>query len=64
LSDDEELFLQLYFADLRERAWPHMNAAARTAFDMLFDPQAETYLLRRPDFHLTQIESLAIGRKQ
>jgi ubiquinone/menaquinone biosynthesis C-methylase UbiE len=64
LSDDEELFLQLYFADLRERAWPHMNAAARTAFDMLFDPQAETYLLRRLDFHLTQIESLAIGRKQ
>ena len=61
LDADEELFLQLYFGDLRERAWPYLDTAARTAFDMLFDPYAETYLLRRPDFHLTYLESLAIG---
>jgi SAM-dependent methyltransferase len=64
LNDDEELFLRLYFADLRERAWPFLDAPARAAFDMLFDPSAETYLLRQPDFHLTHIETLAIGRKQ
>jgi len=62
LSADEELFLSLYFADVRERAWPYLDQAARIAFDMLFDPQAETYLLRRPDFHLTHLELLAVGR--
>jgi SAM-dependent methyltransferase len=62
LSPDEELFLSLYFADLRERAWPYLERAARIAFDMLFDPHAETYLLRRPDFHLTHLELLAVGR--
>lgn len=62
LSADEELFLSLYFADLRQRAWPFLDHAARTAFDMLFDPHAETYLFRRPDFHLTHLELLAVGR--
>jgi SAM-dependent methyltransferase len=62
LSADEELFLSLYFADLRERAWPYLDHAARTAFDMLFDPHAKTYLFRRPDFHLTHLELLAVGR--
>jgi hypothetical protein len=64
LSDDEDLFLRLYFADLRERAWPYLDTAARAAFDMLFDPRAETYLMRQPDFHLTHLETLAVGRKQ
>ena len=63
LSDDEERFLRCYFADLRERAWPYLDDATRTAFDMLFDPRATTYLIRQPDFHLTHIESLAIGFK-
>jgi SAM-dependent methyltransferase len=63
LSDDEETFLRLYFADLRERAWPYLELAARTAFDMLFDPAVETYLLRQPDLHVTHLESLAVGRK-
>jgi ubiquinone/menaquinone biosynthesis C-methylase UbiE len=63
LGADEELFLRLYFADLRERAWPHLSAPARVAFDTLFDSHSTAYLLRQPDFHLTHIESLAIGRK-
>ena len=63
LSDDEERFLGGYFADLRERAWPYMDDAARAAFDMLFDPCAKTYLIRQPDFHLTHLEALAIGFK-
>lgn len=63
LTTDEELFLSLYFAGLREHAWPYLAAEARTAFDLLFDPRAETYLLRRPDLHLTHIEHLAVGRK-
>jgi SAM-dependent methyltransferase len=64
LSADEELFLRLYFDELRDRAWQYLDAAARTAYDMLFDPRSETYLLRRPDFHLTHLESLAIGKVQ
>jgi SAM-dependent methyltransferase len=64
LGDDEELFLRLYFADLRARAWPYLDDDTRAAFDMLFDQQAATYLMRRPDFHLTHIETLAIGHKQ
>jgi SAM-dependent methyltransferase len=62
LDADEELFLRLYFADLRERAWARLDSAARAAFDMLFDPRAPTYLPRRPDFHLTHLETLAIGK--
>lgn len=62
LSDDEELFLQMYLADLRERAWPYLDDGARATFDRLFSPEAETYLVRQPDFHLTHLESLAVGR--
>src|SRR6266540_3076864 len=63
LSTDEELFLCLYFADLRERAWPYLDPAAQAAFDRLFDPCSASYLLRRPDFHLTHLETLAIGQR-
>jgi ubiquinone/menaquinone biosynthesis C-methylase UbiE len=63
LSADEELFLGCYFADLRERAWPYLDEASRAAFDTLFDPRSASYLLRRPDFHLTHRETLAIGRR-
>jgi SAM-dependent methyltransferase len=62
LDADEELFLRRYFADLRAHAWQHLDEAARIAFDMLFDPCAATYLPRQPDFHLTHLETLAIGR--
>jgi len=63
LSSDEELFLCLYFAELREGAWPYLDAAAQAAFDRLFDPRSASYLLRRPDFHLTHLETLAIGQR-
>jgi ubiquinone/menaquinone biosynthesis C-methylase UbiE len=63
LSIDEELFLCLYFAELREGAWPYLDAAAQAAFDRLFDPCSASYLLRRPDFHLTHLETLAIGQR-
>ncbi|MFL5802817.1 MAG: class I SAM-dependent methyltransferase [Roseiflexaceae bacterium] len=64
LSVDEELFLRLYFADLRACVWPYLDSASRAAFDMLFAPLAPTYLLCRPDFHITHLEMLAVGRKQ
>jgi ubiquinone/menaquinone biosynthesis C-methylase UbiE len=63
LSADEELFLCHYLADLRERAWPYLDETARSAFDRLFDPDSASYLLRQPDFHLTHLESLAIGQR-
>jgi ubiquinone/menaquinone biosynthesis C-methylase UbiE len=63
LSSDEELFLCLYFAELREGAWPYLDAAEQAAFDRLFDPTSASYLLRRPDFHLTHLETLAIGQR-
>jgi len=63
LSGDEERFLRLYFADLRRHAGPYLDQAARAAFDTLFDPDSQAYLMRQPDFHLTHLESLAIGRK-
>jgi len=62
-SSDEELFLGLYFAELREGAWPYLDAAAQAAFDRLFDPRSASYLLCRPDFHLTHLETLAIGQR-
>jgi ubiquinone/menaquinone biosynthesis C-methylase UbiE len=63
LSSDEELFLCLYFAELREGAWPYLDAAAQAAFDRLFDPCSASYLLRQPDFQLTHLETLAIGQR-
>jgi len=63
LSTDEEQFLSLYFAELREGAWPYLDAAAQAGFDRLFDPCSASYLLRRPDFHLTHLETLALGQR-
>jgi SAM-dependent methyltransferase len=64
LSVDEELFIRLYFADLRARAWPYLDSISRAAFDTLFEPGTPTYLLCQPDFQLTHLEMLAVGRKQ
>jgi ubiquinone/menaquinone biosynthesis C-methylase UbiE len=63
LSADEEEFLSLYFADLREHAWPYLDPPARSAFDQLFDSSSASYMLRRPDFHLTHLEMLVIGQR-
>jgi len=63
LSSDEELFLCLYFTELREGAQPYLDTAAQAAFDRLFDPCSASYLLRRPDFQLTHLETLAIGQR-
>lgn len=64
LVGDEQLFLKLYFADLRQRAWPYLSTAMRQAFDMLLDPCSETYLLRQHDFYLIYLELLVIGAKE
>ncbi|HYF63475.1 MAG TPA: methyltransferase domain-containing protein [Herpetosiphonaceae bacterium] len=62
LSDDERTFLGDYLRDLGQRARPHLDAAARTAFDLLIDPESELYLLDRPDFFSSHLELLGIGR--
>jgi SAM-dependent methyltransferase len=62
LSEDEELFLQFHFADLRECVWPYLDRPTREAFDMLFDEESPLYLLHQPDFRMTHLESLAIGK--
>jgi SAM-dependent methyltransferase len=62
LSADERLFLGDYLADLGQRARPHLDAAARTAFDLLIDPESELYLLNRDDFFSSHLELLAVGR--
>jgi SAM-dependent methyltransferase len=64
LSVDEELFIRLYFADLRARAGPYLDSVTQATFDSLFEPDTPTYLLRQPDFHLTHLDMLAVGRKQ
>jgi SAM-dependent methyltransferase len=62
LSEDEKTFLQFHFADLRECVWPYLDTPTREAFDMLFDEDSPRHLLRRSDFRLTHLESLAIGK--
>ncbi len=63
LSQDEQTFLQGYLTDLRQRAEPRLEPAARQAFDMLLDPQSEVFLMARPDFFMSVLEIVACGTK-
>lgn len=63
LSDDEAFVLREHIAELRAVIDPHLDAATRTALDLLIEPDSERYLFRQPDFHLAQLEMLAVGRR-
>lgn len=63
LSDDEAFVLREHVAELRAVIEPYLDKAARTALDLLLDPDSPQYLFRQPDFHLAQLEMLAVGRR-
>ena len=63
LSDDETLFLREHLAEVRCVADPHLDPASRRAFDILFNADSSLYLLAQPNFHLTHLEMLAVGKK-
>jgi SAM-dependent methyltransferase len=63
LEECEEQFLLAHFGQLRRLVQNHLEAPALEAFDLLFTPCSHLYLLRRPDFHMTHIETLAVGQK-
>ncbi|HEU4321787.1 MAG TPA: methyltransferase domain-containing protein [Roseiflexaceae bacterium] len=63
LAEAEEQFLRDHFAQLRRLIAKELDRATLQAFDLLFDPASDADLLRRPDFHLTHLEMLAVGRK-
>ncbi len=62
LAEAEERFLRGHFAQLRRLVAGQLDPTTLRAFDRLFDAESDADLLRRPDFHLTHLEMLAIGR--
>lgn len=64
LSQDERTFVEYYLHDLRERAMPHLEPAARDAFDLLLRPGSRLYLLDQPGFFLSHLEIVARGVKR
>lgn len=63
IGDDERFFLTAYFRDLGSRAKPYLDGEARHAFDMLLDPASSLFLLDQPDFYVTYVYMLAVGRR-
>ncbi|GAB4194574.1 MAG: hypothetical protein OHK0022_10720 [Roseiflexaceae bacterium] len=63
LEPAEQQFLRGHFGQLRRLIARQLDPATLQAFDLLFDPDSELDLLCRPDFHLTHLEMLALGRK-
>lgn len=63
LEPSEERFLLEHFGQLRRLVQGTLEPPALRAFDLLFTPGSELYLLRRPDFHMTHIETLAIATR-
>ncbi|NJN16486.1 MAG: methyltransferase domain-containing protein [Oscillochloris sp.] len=64
LEANERTFLQWYLQDVAERACAFLEPALRTRFQRLIDPASPTYLLDQPDFTVTYLDLLALGRKQ
>lgn len=64
LSQDERTFVEYYLRDLGERARPHLEPAARDAFDLLLRPGSRLYLLDQPGFFLSHLEIVARGIKR
>lgn len=63
LSPAERMWLQLYLEDVRERAWPYLDPAARAACDLLLNPDSRLYLLDRPDFFMSHLEIVGCAVK-
>ncbi len=62
LSADEQTYIGGYLADLLGRARPRLDAAGRTAADLVLDPKSALYLLRQPDFVATRLDFVAVGK--
>jgi len=63
LERRERAFLEGYLDDLKERARPHLEPPMRAAFERLVDPNAEDYLLNRPDLSVTYVDHIVRGVK-
>lgn len=63
LDADETMFIHAQMTDLRKIADPYLDEPTRASFAMLFNRDSDLYLLRQPEFHLTHLEMLAVGRK-
>lgn len=63
LGADERTFIQYYLSSLDERARPHLDSAARAAFDLLLRPESRLYLLDQPGFFMSHLEIVARGIK-
>jgi ubiquinone/menaquinone biosynthesis C-methylase UbiE len=64
LSQDERTFIQHYLRDVGDRARPHLDDAARAAFDLLLRPESRLYLLDQPGFFMSHLEIVARGVKR
>lgn len=63
LAEPERAFIELELASLRRRVIGRIDPAMREVFDRLVDPDSDAYLPARPDFTMTCIERLVVGRR-
>jgi SAM-dependent methyltransferase len=63
LDADERCYLDGLLDDLRQKASPYLAPADRERFEILADPRSHHYLPDRPDFHVTYLDVLAVGRR-
>lgn len=63
LSADEELFLASYFQSLERRVGCRVDARSRRRLRGLLHPSSREYLLDRPNFAVTCLDTVSWGRK-
>ena len=63
IDADERFFLSEHLAELRTVAGPFLDDTTRIVLTLLLDSGSELNMLDQPNFHLTHLEMLAVGKK-
>jgi ubiquinone/menaquinone biosynthesis C-methylase UbiE len=63
LTEAEGLFLTHHLEALREIVWDYLSPRHRRELDRLTEPGTSHFMLARPDFEMTWLDVVCIGRK-
>lgn len=64
LGEAEQALLQSYLDELSKRVAPYMDESLLEELHRLSDPKSPQHMLRQPNFTMTWLNVLALGRKQ
>jgi ubiquinone/menaquinone biosynthesis C-methylase UbiE len=63
LTEAEKMFLTHYLESLRDTVWQYLPLTHQRQLDLITQPSSEKFILAQPDFEMTWLDVVCVGRK-